>query len=98
MNEQQKATLIRIFDSQNLPEGERNFWLSRLEGAPEEVRANIISLFEAYPQEIMWLRDIQEKKERALKHNDTQAWQEVLQQEEEQLGKLAGQPSQTLTT
>ena len=88
MNEDQKQKFLSLFENQGVAKSEQDFWLFRLEGMPEEGREHILILFETFPQEIRWLRDIQERKDKALADLNHDAWEAILKDEEEHFNTL----------
>ena len=88
MNEDQKQKFLSLFENQGIAKSEQNFWFFRLEGMPEEGRGHILTLFEEFPQEIRWLRNIQERKDKALATLDHNAWETILKDEEEHFSTL----------
>jgi hypothetical protein len=77
-----------ILQGRSASEADVDFWLSRLEGAPDDICENILDLFSAFPEEIGWLKDVQIRKEKALADHDQNAWEEILKEEEAHLGTL----------
>ena len=89
MNEDQKQKFISLFQNQSLSKSDKDFWFSRLGNMKEEMIAHILALFEEFPKEIGWLRDIQERKDTALAVRNHEEWQAILKEEEEHFTQLS---------
>ena len=89
MNEHQKQKLISMFQNQSLSKSDRDFWFSRLENMKEEMRVHILALFEQFPEEIVWLKNIQERKEEALATVNHEEWESLIKEEEEHFSHLS---------
>ena len=89
MNTSIKDRLLQLFQKENIPVLDRDFWFSRLENAPEAAAEHIVRMFEEFPSHINWFRGIQERKEIALAANDTIAWEDIIEAEKKYLEIVA---------
>ena len=89
MNDGQKQQFITLFQNQNISESDNNFWFSRLETMTEEMQTHVLALFQEFPQEIMWLRGIQERKDHALALRNHEEWKSILKEEEDHFDRLS---------
>ena len=87
MSDEQRQELISVFNTHGVSQGDQDFWFSRLEDMKEEMRNHVLVLFTMFPEDIGWLRNIQERKEQALATDDRSEWDLILKEEEEHFNR-----------
>jgi hypothetical protein len=81
MQNHHKTRLLWLCERHQIPENEKEFWISRLELASETICKHVLGLFEDSPGKIRWLYTIQRKKEIALAEGTQSAWENILDEE-----------------
>jgi len=67
---------------------DKNIWKERIKIMPPEYVLFLLDLFENSPEDIRWLNQNIKEKEKILENRDKQAWQKLLEEEKQYLGKL----------
>jgi hypothetical protein len=88
MNEVVQHRLEAVFEVGNVLEEVKAYWLEKIGAMPEALQFEAINLFEYMPEDLGWFKDIQIKKEEALKAGDKAKWEAIVTEEKEKLSKF----------
>lgn len=80
--------LKNVIASSPLSQEDKDLWVSALQNAPEDVVFSMLSYFQEFPDKMGWATQTLRRKIEAMKHNDMNAWQEILAEEEAELANM----------
>jgi len=89
LQEETISNLISEIDKySDFSDKDKNIWKERIKIMPPEYVLFLLDLFENSPEDIRWLNQNIKEKEKILENRDKQAWQKLLEEEKQYLGKL----------
>ncbi|PIQ75570.1 MAG: hypothetical protein CO001_00925 [Candidatus Portnoybacteria bacterium CG_4_8_14_3_um_filter_40_10] len=89
LQEETISNLISEIDKySDFSDEDKNIWKERIKIMPPEYVLFLLDLFENSPEDIRWLNQNIKEKEKILENRDKQAWQKLLEEEKQYLGKL----------
>lgn len=83
--------LYSFIQASSISQDDKNVWIEALKNATPEVAFSILSYFQEFPDKIAWATDIFKRKIQAMKNKDSEAWNQILADEEAELARVIGE-------